>query len=811
MRRSFSRLSVFAVLLASSACDQEMITLDSGTPASLSVRAYVDVDGNGVFDGSDIGVGSATITVSGEGGEQSATTDDSGLASFAALSPGSYTLSISGAAPQGAVLTGATNPVVAAPFRGGALSAEFRYAQLPGSIGGRLFRDDNASGVYEAEFDLPAAGILMTLSDGQPAAAGAAGTSQAVVAQLSTDAGGAFLFDVLRPGSYTLEVGALETMEIVGGATQTVSVGAGISVPFEVMFTGTLLISIADARNAPDDQTVTVEGVVTFHPTYDNRTYFLQDETAGISVFDFDRPDIVIGDRIQITGSRGGFRGEIQVSPIITLENLGNVGEPTPRRVTGEDINAGTFAGELVVIDGTVQIVDVLSFDNQMVTLRDASGTDFTVFADSRTGVMPAAWTVGSVFAVSGVLGTDDRNDLPHRIEVRSPDDVVAGGTTISIAAARGMSGETVVIQGVVTWQDPVIGDRVFFFQDATAGISAFFSAAPSMNRGDLIQIQGEIGAFRGETQISPDNLIVLGTGAVPSPRGISAADINAGVAQGELVTVTGTLQSVTEVSFGNQDVVVRDAAGTDLNIFVDSRNGVVAGDWPALSSTVRVTGVLGTDDRNTPGPRIELRDINDIVVATPGQTSIAEARQMVGSTVTVEGILTWQNAAIGNRVFFFQDDSGGLSAFESTAPALNEGDRIRLTGDISQFRGETQIGSVTDFVVVGGGTAPPARMVSAAQVNDGLFQGELVEVTGTLLSVVELSFGNQDVTVQDATGTSVSIFVDSRNGMATGDWPATGTMVQVKGVLGTDDRNDPGPRIEVRSTADVTTVPPAN
>lgn len=810
MRRSCSRLSILAALLSSFACDQEMITLDSGTPASLSVRAYVDVNGNGIFDGSDTGIGSATITVSGEGADQSTTTDNAGLANFAALLPGSYTLSISGASPEGAVLTSATNPVVAAPFRGGALSAEFRYAQLPGSIGGRLFRDDNASGAYEAEFDLPAAGIQITLSDGQPAAAGAASSSQVVIAQLDTDADGAFLFDVLRPGTYTLEVSPLETMEIVGGATQTVTVGPGAAVPIEVLFTGTLLISMADARNAPDGQTVTIEGVVTYHPTFDNRTYFLQDETAGLSVFDFNRPDIVIGDRIQITGTRGAFRGEIQVSPIITLENLGNVGEPEPRRVTGADINAGTFAGQLVVIDGTVQVIDVGSFDNQDVTLRDASGTDFMVRADSRTGVLPGAWTVGSVFAVSGVLGTDDRNDLPHRIEVRSTDDVVAGGTKISIASARGMAGETVVIQGIVTWQNADIGNRVFFFQDASGGISAFFSAAPMMNRGDLIQIEGEIGAFRGETQISPDDLIVLGNGAIPSPRGVSGADINGGVAQGELVTVTGTLQSVTELSFGNQDVVVRDGAGTDFHVFVDSRNGVVAGDWPALSSTVRVTGVLGTDDRDTPGPRIELRDIDDIVVGTPGQTSIAEARQMVGSTVIIEGIVTWQTQW-DSRVFFFQDDSGGLSAFESTAPALNEGDRLRLTGDISQFRGETQIGSVTDFVVVGGGVAPPARMVSSAQVNDGLFQGELVEVTGTLISVTELSFGNQDVVVQDVTGTNVSIFVDSRNGMSTGDWPATGTMVMVKGVLGTDNRNDPGPRIEVRSTADVTTVPPAN
>jgi hypothetical protein len=47
-----------------------------------------------------------------------------------------------------------------------------------------------------------------------------------------------------------------------------------------------------------------------------------------------------------------------------------------------------------------------------------------------------------------------------------------------------------------------------------------------------------------------------------------------------------------------------------------------MAADWPALGSTVRVVGVLGTDDRDQDegrGPRIENRNAGDVsVISTP-------------------------------------------------------------------------------------------------------------------------------------------------------------------------------------------------
>lgn len=810
MRRPFVRFLPLAAIVALVGCDQEMLTSDDGTPAIVSVKAYVDANGTGAFETSDTRIIGATVTLSGDGVDVTATTNDDGVANFTGVAPGSYRLSISGAIPAGATLVTATNPVVVAPFRGGIVTQEFRFANLPSSISGRIFRDDNDNGVFDAGTDLVAAGIPVALSDDTPEPTD--GASLVEVATTTTDANGEFSFGGLAPGNYTVDFTPLATMTLVGGNSLDITLAADESEFLDVEFTGVLLITVAEARAAPDGQTVTVEGVITWQAQWDSRIYFFQDATGGMSVFDGAGPTLAIGDSVQITGTRGSFRGEVQIGTVLTLNNVGPVGEPAPRVVTGAEINAGTFAGQLVTIDGTVTIVDTLSFGNQSVTLTDAGGTVFTVFGDSRTGVTVADWVAGSVHAVTGVLGTDDRNTLIHRIEVRQQSDIVLGGSVVDIADARTMVGSTLIIQGVITEQNPW-DDRIFFLQDATGGISSFFSSAPTMQRGDLVQIQGDISTFNGETQISPTSLQILGSVAVPSPRGVTGAEVNAGTAQGELVTVTGVLQSIDTLSFGNQLATIRDAAGTDFSARVDSRNGMTVADWPAAGATVRVTGVLGTDDRDTRPERIELRDVNDLAITTAGQVSIAEARSLpLGTMVTVEGTVTWQTQW-DSRVYFFQDATGGISTFDGSSPTFAAGDLIRVSGDVAAFRGETQVGSITSSVLVSSGAAPAARTVFGAQINSGLFQGQLVTGSGTLMSVVELSFGNQLVTVRDEFGTDFPIFVDSRNGMVTADWPAIGSDVEVSGVLGLDNRTTvpegTGPRIEVRSTADVVTIVP--
>jgi len=832
MPRRFPRFPWVALLVALAACSEETLSLDSGQPSTLTVRAYIDVDGSGAFDGADLPIADAGITATGDNGSLQATTDAGGLATFASVPPGRYSLSLNGDVPEGATLATATNPVVAAPYRSTALASEFRYAWEASHIGGRLYRDDNNSGAYEEGEDLVAAGITVHLtsagarpsvetSSGLAAKTGStpapadATAATAIDMETVTDETGGFQFHFLRPGTYTIAIDLLPTMQIEGGSSFSVTIGPAEFPLLDAVFTGTLRIDIGEARASAEGQTVSVEGVVTWHPGFDTRQLFLQDGTGGISVFDSDNPIAAEGDRVQITGSRSTFDGEIQIGNVASFVNLGPEGVPDARPVTAAEIDAGMYQGELVTLDGTVEQIDVLSFDNQMLLLRDGAGDAFAVKVDSRTGTASTQWTVGETYAVTGVLGTDESEsgtdievDHPHRLETRRPADIVAGGSVVSIANARGMDGQSVVVQGVITWQNEW-DDRVFFFQDATGGISAFYSGAPGLQRGDLVRIRGAISTFRGETQISPTDLQVLGNVAVPSPVGVTGAQIAAGMFQGLLVTVTGTIQDVNEVdSFGNQVVTLRDGTSTDLPIYVDSRSGVTASTWPAVGTMVRVTGVLGNDDRagNT-GPRVELRDGNDIAMVNAGITSIAEARSMPsGTVVTVEGRVTWQTPW-DTRVYFFQDATGGLSTFHSGAPDLLIGDMVTVTGEIAAFRGEIQLGNITNIQVATPGTAPAPRTVSASQINGGLFQGELVKATGTLMEVQTLSFDNQRVTIRDGFGTDFLVYVDSRNGMMPADWPAIGSTVTVTGVPGTDDRDQPeggGPRIENRSVDDV-------
>lgn len=803
IRRPHSRLLVAmaAAVLAATACEKKSITLDSGDPSTLQVLVYVDADGNGVFDaGVDEPIASATVTASGPV-DVSGTTDASGAASLTGLVPGSYTLSLAATPPSGAVLATASSPVVVADFRGGSLQTEFRYTFMPGSIAGRLFRDDNENGVFDADADLPAAGIGVM--------AERSGDGSEFETLTSDD--GAFELAGLRPGTYSVTFGLPEDAEVVGGEPATVVVSAATPATLQAIFTGELVVDIADARDAPSGQSVTVEGTVTWHKSWDSRAYWVEDETGGIAVFDFDRPDLAEGDRVRLTGERGAFDGDIQISPVNSLEVIGGGGPPVPTRATGAEVNGGAVTGRLVSVNGTVTSVEIVnSFGTQLVTLEDDEGTEFDVFADNRTGLTESDWQVGSLFGVTGVVVTDDDEDPMHRVQPRTVDDVQLGGATSDIADVRSQIGATVAVQGIVTWA-PSFDDRVLFLQDGTGGISLFdfdlsdFEPEGGFMRGHHVRIVATVGAFGGETQLEDvSDVTVLGLVAVPSPMGTTGAAINAGEDQGELVIATGTVASVDVLSFGNQLVTLTDAADTDFNVYVDSRTGVGEDDW-TVGDRYRVAGVLGANDSNTPAARIEVRGPEDVTNVGAGDAiSIAEARAMGGETVTISGTVT-RVPSWDSRSAFVQDGTGGIAVFSFDGlGGVAAGDMVTITGEIGAFNGEVQIGP-DEITVDGTGAVPDPLVVTGRQVVDGLFQGQLVSLAGTVQAVEVInSFGSQEVTLLHADGNAVTVFVDNRTGLLEGDW-TVGQSVTVVGILGYFDGNDPPAQLELYRETDVT------
>lgn len=604
MIRLASRLLLFVAVFFVASCEEEMIGLAEGTASSLTVNVYVDSDGDGALSQGDMSVGGGTVDLVGP--VELTAQVANGTAQFSGLQPGTYQLSLSGANPDGATLVTASNPVVVAPFQGDDLSAEFRYSFFPGEISGRLFRDDNGSGSFEAAEDTPAAGVVVSLFSGSSGSGASIGTT-------ATASDGAFSFSTLRPGSYSLTFEAPPSVMLVGGDVQPVTVIPDTEVPLDVTFTGSFLISIQEAREASVGDPVTVEGVVTFAPPFLGFLAFIQDETAGITLVGVDDfvSDLEPGDVVRVTGLRDEFFSEVQIGDLTSLEVVGSQPVPEPRRVVAAEINDGLFQGELALNEGVVQMVQLFGED-QLVTLEGVTGELFNVFVDADTGVGSETWTMGETFTVTGILGIDTRDDLPFRIEVRGPEDVMEGSRVVTVAEARGMVDQTATIRGVVSRKESWDEDDGFV-QDGSGGIfvaGALADAEP----GDLVEITGPVSQeFGNELQMEADGVAVLGSPGAPAPVVATGAQVLAGSLQGVLVQVTGTVQTVEIVnSFGTQVVTVMTGDGSELEVFSDNRTGLFESSW-TVGQTVTVVGPVGRFF----DPQIEIMQASDVTFGT--------------------------------------------------------------------------------------------------------------------------------------------------------------------------------------------------
>ena len=114
-------------------------------------------------------------------------------------------------------------------------------------------------------------------------------------------------------------------------------------------------------------------------------------------------------------------------------------------------------------------------------------------------------------------------------------------------------------------------------------------------------------------------------------------------------------------------------------------------------------------------------------------ELSIAEARERDdGTLVAVEGVVT---RAEGTEMFF-QDETGGLQAFDGGGWALDDGDEVRFTGEMDTFNAARQL-AVDDFEVIatGGDVPDPITITIADYLADPeSVQGQLVQFEGVTI-----------------------------------------------------------------------------
>lgn len=387
----------------------------------------------------------------------------------------------------------------------------------------------------------------------------------------------------------------------------------------------------------------------------------------------------------------------------------------------------------------------------------------------------------------------------------------------ISDARTAAAAGETsaMAVQGVVTWQ-PSFSDELFI-EDETAGILVFAGAVDvrdlGLVPGDTVIVVGETSIRFGELQLTNVSFLSAGgTGAAPTPAPVTAAEINAGESQHELVQISGaTVTSVEVLNFGNQFVTLTDPAGNSFGVYADSRTGVEADTW-TVGGVYDVSGVPGYDNRFAFEHRIEVRGPADVQAGTPPIT-IAEAHAAPADTeVTVVGVVSWQPTAPDGSSFsdelFIQDATGGIQVYARDADVRNlglqPGDVVRVTGDTEDRFGERQITGTSSVIEVGNQAPPAPASVTPAEIASGQFVHQLVTVADAVVTAIEeISFGNQLVTLRAPNGDEFGVYVDSRTGVDTADW-TLGAAYDVTGVINFDTRYAPYDyRIWIRSSAD--------
>jgi DNA/RNA endonuclease YhcR with UshA esterase domain len=624
MQRSTLAVAAAAAVLAF-ACTEA--SAPAGKTGTLTVRAYIDRDRSGTYSTVDSALVGIVVTLS-TGATQTGTqtTIAGGVATFADLKPGSYSVSAPTTAVAGGTLTSNPTPAAVISFQGKAVSLEFVYAFYPGEVSGVVYRDDNANGALDAS-DTRGAGLFVYAKRDNN------GVSGALIDSTATGADGTYRFALVPPGSYFIEFQNPATISYgtAGtGASRRVVVAPQAVVTASATYTGSLILNIVDVRAKTVGSIIAVQANVTVRPgtfpigTTANSEVWVQDATGGIAVVNVPTVDSLVyalGDRVEVSGPTSLFSGQLQIaSTKVTKLSSGTPVVPKILTVAQATARVAADEGRLITLSNvTVTTIGTGTAAAFNVTVRDAAGDSTTVRVNGLpTGLTRANFAVNNRYNVTGVL---TQFNGTSQMKPRTPADLVLAAAITPIGTVRAaVAGATFTVNGNVTVAPGAIVSGTGFVtseiwvQDATGGIAAFSAPtadSTTLKVGDRIEVTGVLGAFSGQVQLGSAVYTRIGTGTAPAPKVITGTAMNAKTDDGLLVqldnftvtiiaTGTATAFNVTGTTPDGQTVVVR-----------------VGGALTGLSRTTFVVGntyrIVGALSQNGGIAQIKVRTRSDI------------------------------------------------------------------------------------------------------------------------------------------------------------------------------------------------------
>ena len=158
------------------------------------------------------------------------------------------------------------------------------------------------------------------------------------------------------------------------------------------------------------------------------------------------------------------------------------------------------------------------------------------------------------------------------------------------------------------------------------------------------------------------------------------------------------------------------------------------------------------------------------------GTIPIATARTLVGSTVTVEGVVTMYSggffAGSSSVKFYIDDGSGGIQVFADGGNGIVDvdvGDVVRATGRLEFFRDALELipsDPGADIEIVGSDTPPDPLLITIPEnETDDTVLGRLNVVEGIATSIVDGSFDYQ-IELADEQGNSTLVLIEKQTGV---------------------------------------------
>ncbi len=413
--------------------------------------------------------------------------------------------------------------------------------------------------------------------------------------------------------------------------------------------------------------------------------------------------------------------------------------------------------------------------------------------ADVGQRMVVRAFKVGSLLlAIGGIavlLFAASRTQVPP-VEIRS----LVG--TMNWAYVR--------LEGVVTRQpthDQAAGTLRFWLWDGTGEILviAYRSEAEKLLAEGLVPVMGDDVALEGTLRIKDDfQYLVLdvpqNTEVRPAePLQLPIAGVDSGLLH-QTVTVRGVVRDDRVPYQGLRILTLRDGSG-EIDVTLATGPDALLGDLPGLSVGLPVQAT-GAVDQYKGTAQISVGRGSDLVVLDE-DLAIAPQRQLgelstrdVGGMALIEGTIVRVDPFSAGVKYRLDDGSGtatlllwqDLSDALARGQALVAGTKVRVQGEVAEYRGELEIipqipSDVT--VLATGEPVVDSRQLGELGPDDA---GRVVTVQGVLRSLQTFSAGAKGTLDDDTGAVTLLLWQDLYDALPDPARLAPGAVLEVQG-----------------------------